>query len=312
MALYWHPYLAELLRQDYGDRLIIEEELSLGDMPLRADLLLIRRHPNVALPFPFSLLGERTLVEYKSPDDAATHDDLVKLETYGLLYVQREGLASRQTLTLWLLASRFREPMSRADGAYLAEVQAVGRGVRLGSLDGFPTCLIDLTQLPIASEVLPLLLVSKGPQERALVAFLVEHFESYPRHLRWLQELHVQQLREVLAMKKLTAEQIGLDYEALLDLIGEERALDLIGKERALDLIGKERALDLIGKERALDLIGKERALDLIGEEQILERALSLIDKEQVLEELLRLQGEQWLREQLERRAQPPDAPESA
>ncbi len=37
MALYWHPYLAELLRQDYGDRLIIEEEVSLGDMPLRAD-----------------------------------------------------------------------------------------------------------------------------------------------------------------------------------------------------------------------------------------------------------------------------------
>lgn len=36
-------------------------------------------------------------------------------------------------------------------------------------------------------------------------------------------------------MKKLTAEQIGLDYEALLDLIGEERALDLIGKERVLD-----------------------------------------------------------------------------
>lgn len=41
MALYWHPYLAELLRQDYGDRLVIEEEVSLGDMLLRADLLLV-------------------------------------------------------------------------------------------------------------------------------------------------------------------------------------------------------------------------------------------------------------------------------
>jgi hypothetical protein len=75
----------------YRDRLIIEEEVTLGDRPLRADLLLIRRDPTVALPFPFCFLGAQTLVEYKSPDDAATQADLVQLEIYGLLYAQREG-----------------------------------------------------------------------------------------------------------------------------------------------------------------------------------------------------------------------------
>lgn len=280
MALYWHPYLAELLRQDYGNRLHIEEEVSLGDMPLRADLLLIRRDPEITLPFPFSLLGEHTLVEYKSPDDAATHDDLVRLEVYGLLYAQRKGLPSRQSLTLWLLASHFRQRVSRPDGAHLAEVQAMGSSVTLGRLDGFPTCLINLSQLPIAPETLPLSLVSKGPKERELASFLVEHFQEYPQHLQWLQELHVQQLQEVLAMKKLTPEQIGLDFEALLALIGKERAIDLIGKEQVLDLIGKEQALDLI-------------------------------DQDQLLENLLRRQGEQWLREQLERRTQSSDEPES-
>lgn len=35
-------------------------------------------------------------------------------------------------------------------------------------------------------------------------------------------------------MKRLTPEQIGLDYCALLDLIGEERALDLIGEEQVM------------------------------------------------------------------------------
>ncbi len=136
MALYWHPYLAELLRQDYGDRLVIEEELSLGDMPLRADLLLIRRDPDVALPFPFSLLGERTLVEYKSPDDAATHDDLVKLETYGLLYAQREALGKRQDLNIVALsfplprahiASERRLPGRDASHATRREARASGR-----------------------------------------------------------------------------------------------------------------------------------------------------------------------------------------
>ncbi len=36
MALYWHPFLTELLRHDYGDRLIVEEEVSLGDMPCKS------------------------------------------------------------------------------------------------------------------------------------------------------------------------------------------------------------------------------------------------------------------------------------
>ncbi len=66
MALYWHPYLAELLQLDYGDRLIVEKEVPLGDMPLKADFLLIRRDPSVPLPFPFCFLGVETLVEYKS------------------------------------------------------------------------------------------------------------------------------------------------------------------------------------------------------------------------------------------------------
>ncbi|WP_089938241.1 hypothetical protein [Candidatus Entotheonella palauensis] len=288
MALYWHPYLAELLRQDYGNRLQVEEEISLGDMPLRADLLLIRRDPQLALPFPFSLLGERTLVEYKSPDDAATHDDLVRLEIYGLLYAQREGLPSRQSLTLWLLASHFRQRTRRPEGAHLAEAQAMGSSVTVGILDGFPTCLIDLSQLPIAPEALPLLLVSKGPKERELASFLVDHFQEYPQHLQWLQELHVQSLREVLVMKKLTPEQIGLDFEALLALIGKERALDLIDEEQVL-----------------------EHLLRRQGEEQVLEHLLRRQGEEQVLENLLRRQGEPWLREQLERRAQSSDEPET-
>lgn len=70
-------------------------------------------------------------------------------------------------------------------------------------------------------------------------------------------------------MKQLTPEQIGLDYQALLDLIGKERALELIGKEEALDLI----------------------------------------DQEAILEDLLRRQGKQWLREQLDRRRPSSNAP---
>ena len=266
MALYWHPFLAELLRRDYGNRLIVEEEVALGDMPLRVDLLLIRRNPAVPLPFPFSLLGQRTLVEYKSPDAAATQEDLIKLEIYGLLYALREGIAHRHDLTLWLVASHFRREVSRSGGAVLAGEQDLGAGVQGGTLDGFPTFFIDLHRLPVQPETLPLLMVAKGPRERELVEFLVDHFREYPQHVQLLRELHVETLREVLRMRQLTPEQIGLDYRALLDLIGEERALDLIGEERALDLIGEER----------------------------------------VMEDIVRRKGEQWVRAALERLAKKP------
>lgn len=45
-------------------------------------------------------------------------------------------------------------------------------------------------------------------------------------------------------MRQLTPEQIGIDYRALLDLLGEERAVDLIGEERVVDLIGEERLVE--------------------------------------------------------------------
>jgi hypothetical protein len=90
MALYWHPFLAELLRQDYGDRLIVEEDFPSGEMPLKADFLLIRRDLSVTLPFPFCFLGAETLMEYKSPDAWANQEGFATLEVYGMLYLLRK------------------------------------------------------------------------------------------------------------------------------------------------------------------------------------------------------------------------------
>ena len=122
--------------------------MALGDMPLRVDLLLIRRNPAVHLPFPFSLPGQRTLVEYKSPDDAATQEDRSSWKSYGLLYAIREGIAQRHDLTLWLVASHFRREVSRLGGAVLVGEQELGVGVKGGLLGGFPRFLSTCTACP--------------------------------------------------------------------------------------------------------------------------------------------------------------------
>ncbi|HYT94254.1 MAG TPA: hypothetical protein VEL76_36395 [Gemmataceae bacterium] len=45
-------------------------------------------------------------------------------------------------------------------------------------------------------------------------------------------------------MRNLTAEQIGLDYNALLELVGKERALKLIGKEAIREWLQREEQAD--------------------------------------------------------------------
>lgn len=59
-------------------------------------------------------------------------------------------------------------------------------------------------------------------------------------------------------MRPLTPEQIGMDYRALLDLIGEERALDLIGEERVMEDIVRRKGEQ--GVRAALERLAKKPA----------------------------------------------------
>jgi hypothetical protein len=248
MTIYWHPFLAEMLRLSYADRIVIQEQLPLGDLPLEADWLLIRRDPQVALPFPLEFLGQRTLVEFKSPDDTADQAALEQLEIYGMLYMRRERLRQRSDLTLWLMASRFAANVSQPGRAELVGLRQVGPGVSRGTLDGFPTVLVDLQGVPFSPDTVPLHMVSRGPQERALTEYLVDHHREYPTQFELLQRLHTESLLEVLSMRNLTPEQMGINPDALMRLIGPDKALDLIGPERVAQHFGTEELLRALAR----------------------------------------------------------------
>ena len=220
VALYWHPFLVQMLRLMYSDRLIIRDKLPLGDLPLKADLLLVRRDPAILLPYPLQFLGRQTLVEYKSPDDTADQAALEQLEIYAMLHCRREGLARRDDLTLWLMASQIAENVSQSGRSEVVGLHAVGPGVLHGMLDGFPTYLIDLQEVPFTRETIPLHMVASGRQERALVEYIIAHYQHHPAELDLVQHLHIVAFMEVLMLHGLTSEQIGIDEEAVFKLIG--------------------------------------------------------------------------------------------
>jgi hypothetical protein len=263
VALYWHPFLVQMLRLRYSDRLIIRDKLPLGDLPLEADLLLVRRDPAVVLPYPLQFLGRQTLVEYKSPDDTADQAALEQLEIYGMLHCRREGLPRRGELTLWLMASQIAANVSQPGRTELVGLHAVGPGVSQGMLDGFPTYLIDLQGVPFTPDTIPLHMVATGRQERALVEYIIEHYQHHPAELDLMQHLHMVAFMEVLMLHGLTLEQIGIDEDALVKLIGLSKhpakyLKYLDRKQLAKGLDTEELAKGLIeqlGPEKARELI---------------------------------------------------------
>ena len=288
MAIYWHPFLAQFLRQDYGDRLIIQEEVPLGEMPPRADLILIRRDPQVKLPFPFSHLGETTLVEYKGPGRRAGQEELVQLEIYGLLYQLREKRWDRAKLTLWLLASGFQRTISRKRGAYLRQERKVGAGVRGGRMDEFPAFLLDLTELPIERATLPLVMVSKGRQEREVVEYVIDHVAECAAYLQPLLLLHAPMVKEVLTMRQMTPEEVGVDLKSIVSLFGEDRVIEALGGMENVFRLWSERLRQrrIRPEEMGIDLksivslFGEDRVIEAIGPERVRELLEQMAQKE--------------------------------
>jgi hypothetical protein len=251
MAIYWHPYLAQLMRLSYEDKLNIEEEIPLGEMPLRLDILLSPGISVQELPFPFCCLGKQTIVEYKGPDDAGEHSDLLQLEIYALMYQQRKELWRRQEITLWLLASDFAEVISLPDGAHLENEYQVGKGVLGGILDGFPIYLLDLNEIPLNDDTLPLVLVSKGKRERELVEYMIKHYQRLGRYMPYLVWLHWEKLEEVLEMRELTLEEIGVDLDRVIRLLGGlEKVLQHADEEQAVTILVRK-----LGKEKVRQMI---------------------------------------------------------
>jgi len=275
MAIYWHPYLAHLMRLSYNNRLRIEEEVPLGQMPLRLDILLCPRVLVQKLPFPFCLLGEQTIVEYKGPDDTGEHSDLVQLENYALMYQRRKEIWQRQEITLWLLASDFDEEMSLSGGAHLEDEHRIGKGVVGGTLDGFPIFLINLNEIPLNDDTLPLVLVSKGKREGELVEYMIEGHRRLKEYVPYLFLLHSEKLEEVLEMRELTLEEIGVDLDRVIRLLGgEEKILQHLD----LDL---DRAIRLMG--------GEEKILQYLGDERTMENMVRKLGREKVRQQVERI-----------------------
>ena len=86
----WHPAFASVVQIDlgrYGGQLEYETEHELNLMPLRIDLVVVRKDPALFIERGYaSAFRGHNLMEFKSENDALTLNDLFKVVAYGCLY----------------------------------------------------------------------------------------------------------------------------------------------------------------------------------------------------------------------------------
>jgi hypothetical protein len=115
---WWHPLLVRLLEYALSPAYEVRDEVSVGTLPLRADIVLVRREqaevPELArrsLPALVERLNRWTLIEFKSPVDSLERGDLDRLLGVAHLFCaqQPEPIASAN-LSLVILAPSLTKP----------------------------------------------------------------------------------------------------------------------------------------------------------------------------------------------------------
>jgi len=95
---WWHPLLARLLDFELATAYAVRDEVLVGKLPLRVDILLIRREAgelsktsrrdlSVLVP----LLNRFTLIEFKGPTDTLEPGDLAQLAGCALLWHSQQA-----------------------------------------------------------------------------------------------------------------------------------------------------------------------------------------------------------------------------
>lgn len=109
---WWHPLLARMLDFALASAFKVEEEVSVGKMPLRVDILLVRREggqlseaKRQELSALVPLLNRFTLIEFKGPTDVMERGDFAQLAGCSFLWHSQENeLVAHEEVSLVVLS----------------------------------------------------------------------------------------------------------------------------------------------------------------------------------------------------------------
>lgn len=268
---WWHPLLVRLLRYSLGSAFQVHEEVSVGEQPLRIDVLLLRKSDGVLtdearrlFPELVDLLSDYTYIEFKGPTDSVEIGDYEK--ALGVVHLHRCVHAADvpiSNVTLLFIVPKFNKPFQRALKANAVSHAEVAPGcVRIDDGRFQSWCLetgVDAgVTHPVLSMLSPTVLKHDGQVYHALTQAgfsdilgyiwqLIRQFSSRPGF--------AEQHTETDEMVKIAEE---LMKEFLESLTPEERLEGLSPVERLEGLSPVDRVQDLSLEERLAGLPREE------------------------------------------------------
>jgi hypothetical protein len=260
---WWHPLLANMLRWQLGSHYHLEEEVPVGQKPLQIDLLLLLKEQG-SLPDSVrrilagfvEYLGERTLVEFKSPSDTLRAGDFQTFLAYALLYrAQNEPLLELDKLHLLVIAPRLTRPYEKELRLLGVTAQQEQPGIwRLqGGIVLHPTWVLETEALAGLSHPLLTLFSSQFLANR-VATYDILHQGGYDDLVTYLAQ-QVNPFR--LLGKEFVMQHLGSDTElkqVLRDILAtmtpEERLEGLSVEERVKGLPAEELIKGLSAEER--------------------------------------------------------------
>jgi hypothetical protein len=156
--LKWHPAFLQALQLeliDYKNSLQFKYEYQLTTEPLRVDLLIIKKPPDLAIDKNIAqVFRSDNIVEFKSPEDYLSVKDFLKVYAYACLYAAITPEAELSGVTLTFVEHRHpRELISYLTGERNYGVEETGPGIYRVSGDYLPIQIIETKRLSVGENL---------------------------------------------------------------------------------------------------------------------------------------------------------------
>ena len=264
---WWHPLFARLLERSLATAYRVFEEVSVGKLPLRVDVLLIRRETGQlseegrsSLAALLPLLNRFTLIELKAPTDTLEQGDLAQLLGCAFLWhsQQSEPIPARE-ISLIVLAPTINTALRRELRSLAGQTHKHESGIY--HISGFPfaTWLIETDVMgervePVLSLVSRAFLRDRGRiieqlavgGHLALLYYMLQQVQQFRlagegfamqhKDSQHLQEVEEELLTSVLAAVPAERRLRGLKPEDFLRGLSPEELLAGLSEEQATRL----------------------------------------------------------------------------
>ncbi len=303
MSTQWHPVFVRLLGELIKDYYEIETEVPISDLPRRADVLVIHRHPDQQPHFQglWSHLTDWNVLEFKGPTDDAEPDDLEKLMAVGtgLTYRLNEQRRSRSEsglgndqVSFWYLAPTLGETFLEQARLRVMLDYETG-GLWRGRSWGHPVWLLAYRDAVVETDTVPLRLLDREPGAPAALGELVlGNEELWQRFAQWFRVLQPQLWKEMRQMGSSSKRGSIIDWEAVGENEDLGEVVRILPPERVIEILGVERAIQTIGLNRVLEAVGLPKVIEAMGPEKVMEELLAHLSPEQI-QEIIRKRQQQ-------------------